>query len=194
MWNVKLRFSGDALMWKSSIVSANIAFAIFRVNIVLSPYLISLTVYIGLHVINIQWLLLYFFHIIHKLLIYFLHWSCTMSWGSSVSIVSDYRQDDRGSTLAEAKNFSSSLCVQTSTETHPASYPMGTGAPFPGVKCSRGVTLTTHPHLELRSRMSGSYTSWPPWRVHGIVGVLLLFYWSHVVKAWMLFLSWSCGL
>jgi hypothetical protein len=32
---------------------------------------------------------------------------------------------------AEAKDFSSSLCVQTSSEVHPASYLMGTGGPFP---------------------------------------------------------------
>jgi hypothetical protein len=32
---------------------------------------------------------------------------------------------------AEAKDFSSSLCVQTSSEPHPASYPVGTGSPFP---------------------------------------------------------------
>jgi hypothetical protein len=30
--------------------------------------------------------------------------------------------------LAEAKDLSSSLCVQTSSEAHPASYPMGTRA------------------------------------------------------------------
>jgi hypothetical protein len=34
--------------------------------------------------------------------------------------------------LAEAKDFSSILCVQTSSEAHPASYAMGTGCPFPG--------------------------------------------------------------
>jgi hypothetical protein len=33
-----------------------------------------------------------------------------------------------------AKDFSSSLCVQTSSEAHPASYPMGTGSLSPGVK------------------------------------------------------------
>jgi hypothetical protein len=48
---------------------------------------------------------------------------------------------------AEAKDFSSSLCVQTSPEAHPASYPVGTGALFLGVKRGRGVTLTTHRHL-----------------------------------------------
>jgi hypothetical protein len=57
----------------------------------------------------------------------------------------------------------------TSSGVHPASCPMGTGDPFPGVKRGRGVMLTTHPHLMLRSRMSRSYTSSPPqaplWRV-----------------------------
>jgi hypothetical protein len=55
---------------------------------------------------------------------------------------------------AEAKDFSSSLCVQTSFETHPASYPMGTGCPFLGVNGGRGVTLTTYSHPMPRSRMS----------------------------------------
>jgi hypothetical protein len=38
----------------------------------------------------------------------------------------------------EAKNLSSSLCVQTSSEVHPASYPMGTGGRFPGGKARPG--------------------------------------------------------
>jgi hypothetical protein len=44
---------------------------------------------------------------------------------------------------AEAKNFSSSHCVQTGSEAHTASYPMGTRGPFAGAKHDRGVTLTT---------------------------------------------------
>jgi hypothetical protein len=36
---------------------------------------------------------------------------------------------------AVAKDSSSSLCVQTSSE---ASYPMGTGSPFPGAKARPG--------------------------------------------------------
>jgi hypothetical protein len=36
--------------------------------------------------------------------------------------------------LAEAKDFSSSLCVQTGSGAHPASCTMGTGGPFPGRK------------------------------------------------------------
>jgi hypothetical protein len=61
------------------------------------------------------------------------------------------------------KDFSSSLCVQTGSEAHPTSYTLRTGGPFHGgVKRGRGVTLTTHPHLVPRSRMSRSYTSSPP--------------------------------
>jgi hypothetical protein len=63
------------------------------------------------------------------------------SRGSSVGIVSDYGLDDRvievrSSTGAE--DFSSSPCVQTGSEAHPASYPMGTGGPFPGGKARPG--------------------------------------------------------
>jgi hypothetical protein len=74
--------------------------------------------------------------------------------GSSGSIVSDYRLHDRAIEVrfpAEAKNFPSSLCVQTGSGAHPASCPIGTGGPLTGVQCGRGVTLTTHPHLVPRS-------------------------------------------
>jgi hypothetical protein len=53
-----------------------------------------------------------------------------MSRGSSVSIVSGYGLDDRAIEVlspTEAKDISSSLCVQTGSEVHPASCPMGTG-------------------------------------------------------------------
>jgi hypothetical protein len=45
---------------------------------------------------------------------------------------------------AEEKDFSYSLCVQTSSEAHPASYKMDTRVLSPEVKRRRGVTLTTH--------------------------------------------------
>jgi hypothetical protein len=95
--------------------------------------------------------------------------------GSSVSIVSDYGLDDRASGFrspAEAKHFSSSLCVQTGSGAHPASCTMGTGGPFSWRKRGRGVTLTTHPHLVPRSRMSRSYTSSPPSATKGVAGLL----------------------
>jgi hypothetical protein len=58
------------------------------------------------------------------------------SRGSSVSIVSGYGLDDR--TISgfdprqRRKDFSSSLCVQTGSEAHPASFQMGTVGPFHG--------------------------------------------------------------
>jgi hypothetical protein len=58
-------------------------------------------------------------------------------WGSSSSIVSGYRLDDRAIEVrspAEAKDFSSSLCVQTGSGAHQASCTMGTGGHFPGDK------------------------------------------------------------
>jgi hypothetical protein len=54
---------------------------------------------------------------------------------------------------AEAKDFSSSFWVQTSSETLPASYRMGTGGPFSGVKRGRSVTLNTHAPIQCRGAM-----------------------------------------
>jgi hypothetical protein len=73
-----------------------------------------------------------------------------MLWrrGSSGSIVSRYWLEDRAIDVrspTEAKDFSSSLFVQTGSGAHPASCTMGTGVPSPGVLRGRGVTLTTHP-------------------------------------------------
>jgi hypothetical protein len=72
--------------------------------------------------------------------------------------------------LTEAEDFSSNVCVETCSEAHPASYPMGTRAPFPGCK-ARPVRDADHsPHLVPRSRMSRSYISPPQaplWRVVG---------------------------
>jgi hypothetical protein len=61
--------------------------------------------------------------------------------GSSVSIVSDYGLDVPtigARSLAEAADFSSSLCVQTGSEAHPASCTMGTGSPYPWGKAQPG--------------------------------------------------------
>jgi hypothetical protein len=55
--------------------------------------------------------------------------------------VSGYGLDDRAIEVrspAGAKDFSSDLCVQTSSEAHPASCTMGTGGPFPGSKARPG--------------------------------------------------------
>jgi hypothetical protein len=54
----------------------------------------------------------------------------TGRWGSSVNIVSGYWLDGRVIEVrspAGAKDFSSSLCVQTGSGAHPASCTIGTG-------------------------------------------------------------------
>jgi hypothetical protein len=108
--------------------------------------------------------------------------TCSLMYRSRVSsgsIVSDWGLDDRAigvRSQAEAKDFSTSLFIQTGSGSHPDTCPMGTGGPFtPGVKCGRGVTLTTHPHLVPRSWMSRSYTSSPPSASISCSGTALLF-------------------
>jgi hypothetical protein len=49
------------------------------------------------------------------------------------------------------KDFSSNLCVQTGSEAHPASCPMGTGGPFPGGKARPGRDADHSPHPVSRS-------------------------------------------
>jgi hypothetical protein len=46
---------------------------------------------------------------------------------------------------AEGEDFSSNLCVQTSSEAQLTLHPMGTGGPFFGVNRSQDVILATHP-------------------------------------------------
>jgi hypothetical protein len=90
---------------------------------------------------------------------------CIVSW-VAVSIVSGYGLDDWAievRSLAEAKDFSSSLCIQTSSGAHPASCTMGTGGPFPWAKARPGRDIDhSPPPLVPRSRMSRSYTSSHP--------------------------------
>jgi hypothetical protein len=54
--------------------------------------------------------------------------------------VSDCGLDDTG-----ARDFSSSLCVQTGSGTHPASCTMGTGGSFPGGKARPGRDVDHSP-------------------------------------------------
>jgi hypothetical protein len=56
---------------------------------------------------------------------------------------------------------------------------MGTGGLFPGGKCGLAVTLTTHPHLVPRSKMSSSYALFPTWRMNGVVGQI---YFTHRIR------------
>jgi len=67
--------------------------------------------------------------------------------GSSVGIANELRAGWSGIESQWGRDFPP---VQTGPGAHPASCKMGTGS-FPGVKCGRGVQLTTHPLLVPRS-------------------------------------------
>jgi hypothetical protein len=89
----------------------------------------------------------------------------------------DCRLDDRAIVVrssAETKNFSFSPFVHASSEAHLASYPMRTGDLFPGSKARPGSDAVHSPHLVLRSRISRSYNSSTPCRLHGGSGTALL--------------------
>jgi hypothetical protein len=106
---------------------------------------------------------------------------------SSVSIVSGYGLDDRAIEVwspAEAKDFSSNICVQTASEVvHIASCAMGTGSTSQGVKNGGGVTLSVHPHLVPKSWMSRSYHHLPLCVHRCVVGLLYLF--THSLLFWV---------
>ena len=69
-------------------------------------------------------------------------------WAGQLSRCSDWLRAERsGNESRWGRDFPP---VQTSPGAHPASCTMGTGS-FPGVKCGRGVLLTTHPLLVPRS-------------------------------------------
>jgi hypothetical protein len=55
------------------------------------------------------------------------------------------RPGDRVRSPAGAKDFSSSLCVQTGSEAHSASCTMGTEGPFPGGKARLGLDADHSP-------------------------------------------------
>jgi hypothetical protein len=85
--------------------------------------------------------------------------------------VSHYGLDDRAigvRSLAEAKDFSSSLCVQTSSEAHPASCPMGTGGPFPGGREQPGRDAHHLPPSSAEVKTKKEYISSPPKTLHGV--------------------------
>ena len=73
---------------------------------------------------------------------------------SSVGIATDYGLGGPGIESRWGRDFPA---VQTGPGAHPASCTMGIGS-FPGVKCGRGVLLTTHPLLAPKSKKSRAIT------------------------------------
>jgi hypothetical protein len=76
--------------------------------------------------------------------------------GSSISIVSNYRLDNGGSISGRGQRFYPLVSVQTGSEAHLASYPIGTGVSSPGGKAWPECVTDHSPHLVPRSGMSRS--------------------------------------
>ena len=92
--------------------------------------------------------------------------------GSSVGIATDYGLDGPGIESRWGRDFPP---VQTGSGAHASSSTMGTGS-FPGVKCGRGVLLTTHPLLASRSWKSRAIPLPPLWVTTGpVTGMLYLY-------------------
>jgi hypothetical protein len=85
--------------------------------------------------------------------------------GSSVGIATELRAGRSGDRIPVGARFSAP--VQTGPESHPASCAKGTGS-LPGIRCCRGVTLTPHPLLVLRSKTEQSCTSILPTGLCGL--------------------------
>ena len=98
--------------------------------------------------------------------------------GISVGIATDYGLDGLGIESRWGRNFPP---VQTGPGAHSASCTMGTGS-FRGVNCSRGVLLTTHPLLALRSWKSRAISLHTLWDTTRPVTWLLYFLHMLVTK------------
>ena len=100
------------------------------------------------------------FHTVHLFLIYI------------YNVATDYGLDCLGSNPRWGRDF---LPILTGPGAHPASCTMGTGY-FPGVKCSRGVPLTTHPLLVPQSWKSKAIPLPILWASNGITVPFLYIY------------------
>jgi hypothetical protein len=90
---------------------------------------------------------------------------------SSVSIATGYGLDDRGSEVrfpAGAGNFSVLHHVQTGSGAHPASFPMGTGVSFLGLKRPEREADRSPPS-SADVKNAWRYTSTLPMRLHGVM-------------------------
>jgi hypothetical protein len=80
--------------------------------------------------------------------------------GAGIGLHSVLLRTGQGSiTGMGVKIYPLASCVQTSSEAHPASCPVGTGGSFPGGEARPGRDADHSPHFLPRSRMTRSYTS-----------------------------------
>ena len=91
-------------------------------------------------------------------------WVSIIAKKSSVGIATDYGLDGPGPNSGGDEIFPP---VQTGPGVHPASCKMGTGS-FLGVKCGRGVLLTTQPLLVPRSWKSRAIPLPTLWSTPGL--------------------------
>jgi hypothetical protein len=101
--------------------------------------------------------------------------------------VSDYGRDNQAIEVRSptGADFSSSLCVQTGSGAHPASYPMGTGGSFPGGKARPGRDADHSPPSSAEVKYEYElYLSphVPPWRVAGTALLLLILLYAVIAK------------
>jgi hypothetical protein len=76
---------------------------------------------------------------------------------------------------ADAKDFPLvSVSIPALRPTHPPT--QWVPGPFSEIERGQGITLTTHSHSVPRKRMRRSYTSSPPWRLHGGSDTALLYF------------------
>jgi hypothetical protein len=110
---------------------------------------------------------IFLFHLI-EVQIFTSVFSFLWSQDSSVSIVTPYGLDGAGNEvvfLSGTRDFSVLHRVDTGFACHPAFFPIGNGACFPGGKAAGGVQLTTQFHLVSRLTIPTAplpHTS--PWR------------------------------
>jgi hypothetical protein len=97
--------------------------------------------------------------------------------------MSDYGLDDRAIEVRSqtgAEDFSSSLCIQTGSGAHPASYPMGTGVLSPGGKARPGRDADHSPpsSAEVKDELElyFLFPHVPPWRVAGQLYLFFLLF------------------
>ena len=106
--------------------------------------LLSIFISISLHVSGNYAPIIRRTYCIYATLVFFtLYCSADRRTGSSVGIATDYGLDGPGSNPRWGRDFPP---FQTDPGAHPASCKMRIVS-FPGVKCGRGVLLTTHPLL-----------------------------------------------
>jgi hypothetical protein len=113
--------------------------------------------------------------------------------GNSVRIVSGYGLDDRAN---EVRFPAGQRIFPLSSASRPALGPIQPpvqwvpGVLSPGAKRGRDVTLTTHPYIVPRSRMSRSYTSSAPKRPRGVwwgsFGFRVCTYWERRQQRFLL--------